>query len=75
VPWFNVPPKSAQRLNFFCLIGSETPEATLYWGHPKKVIAEADLFTIEPENEMYAHMNSNYLQLKKNAGIPGRLAR
>ena len=35
------------------------------WGANKKVIAEADLFTIEPENEMYAHMNVNYLQLNK----------
>lgn len=33
------------------------------WGEYKKVIGEADLFTIEPENEMYAHMNINYLQL------------
>jgi hypothetical protein len=35
------------------------------WGLPKKVIGEADLFTIEPENEMYAHLNVNYLQLDK----------
>jgi hypothetical protein len=34
------------------------------WGVNKKVLAEADLFTIEPENEMYAHLNVNYLQLK-----------
>jgi hypothetical protein len=33
------------------------------WGENKKVLAEADLFTIEPENEMYAHLNVNYLQL------------
>jgi hypothetical protein len=33
------------------------------WGDRKKVIAEADLFTIEPENEMYAHLNVNYLKL------------
>ncbi|KKM75583.1 hypothetical protein LCGC14_1388770, partial [marine sediment metagenome] len=33
------------------------------WGDQKKVIAEADLFTITQENEMYAHMNVNYLQL------------
>ncbi len=33
------------------------------WGVNKKVLSEADLFTIEPENEMYAHMNVNYLQL------------
>jgi hypothetical protein len=33
------------------------------WGAGKKVLAEADLFTIEPENEMYAHLNVNYLQL------------
>jgi hypothetical protein len=35
------------------------------WGEHKKVIGEADLFTIEPENEMYAHLNVNYLQLDK----------
>ncbi len=35
------------------------------WGLQKKIIAEADLFTIEPENEMYAHMNVNYLLLDK----------
>ena len=33
------------------------------WGAKKQVIAEADLFTIEPENEMYAHLNVNYLRL------------
>lgn len=35
------------------------------WGAHKQVIAEADLFTIEPENEMYAHLNVNYLRLDK----------
>ncbi len=35
------------------------------WGHKKHVIAEADLFTVEPENEMYAHLNVNYLQMDK----------
>jgi hypothetical protein len=35
------------------------------WGYHKKILAEADLFTIEPENEMYAHLNVNYLQLDK----------
>jgi hypothetical protein len=35
------------------------------WGERKKVIAEADLFTIEPENEMYAHLNVNYLKIDK----------
>ncbi len=33
------------------------------WGLHKKVLSEADLFTIEKENEMYAHLNVNYLQL------------
>ncbi|KQS34349.1 hypothetical protein [Dyadobacter sp. Leaf189] len=33
------------------------------WGEKKTVIAEADLFTITQENEMYAHMNVNYLML------------
>ncbi|GEO07795.1 hypothetical protein [Segetibacter aerophilus] len=35
------------------------------WGLQKHVIAEADLFSIEPENELYAHLNVNYLQLDK----------
>jgi hypothetical protein len=33
------------------------------WGDKKKIIAEADLFTVTSENEMYAHMNINYLKL------------
>lgn len=33
------------------------------WGVKKKIIAEADLFTITLENEMYAHMNVNYLKM------------
>jgi hypothetical protein len=33
------------------------------WGEKKTVIAEADLFTITQENEMYAHMNVNYLMM------------
>ncbi|QNE40079.1 hypothetical protein F1C16_11150 [Hymenobacter sp. NBH84] len=33
------------------------------WGLRKTVIAEADLFTVNFENEMYAHLNVNYLPL------------
>jgi len=33
------------------------------WGLHKTVICEADLFTVTPQNEMYAHMNVNYLML------------
>jgi len=32
-------------------------------GFKKKILSEADLFSVEPENEMYAHLNVNYLQL------------
>ncbi|HEX8607604.1 MAG TPA: hypothetical protein VF679_03065, partial [Pedobacter sp.] len=35
------------------------------WGEKKTVITEADLFTITPENEMYAHLNVNYLMMDK----------
>jgi hypothetical protein len=35
------------------------------WGLKKTVITEADLFTITPQNEMYAHLNVNYLMLDK----------
>ncbi len=42
------------------------------WGLKKHVIAESDIFTMEPENETYAHLNVNYLQMDKlpdyNAG-------
>jgi hypothetical protein len=33
------------------------------WGLDKRVLAEADLFTIDQANEMYGHMNVNYLRL------------
>lgn len=33
------------------------------WGLKKHVIAEADIFTVTHQNEMYAHLNVNYLQL------------
>ncbi|MGY4384505.1 hypothetical protein ACVWYN_001531 [Pedobacter sp. UYP24] len=35
------------------------------WGEKKTVITEADLFSITPENEMYAHLNVNYLMMDK----------
>ncbi|WP_339864300.1 hypothetical protein [uncultured Algoriphagus sp.] len=35
------------------------------WGHHKYVIAEADLFKLEPDYEIYGPMNINYLQLDK----------
>ncbi len=35
------------------------------WGLHKKVLAESDIFSITPENEMYAHVNVNYLQMNQ----------
>ncbi|CAM4076336.1 hypothetical protein SAMN06265348_102322 [Pedobacter westerhofensis] len=35
------------------------------WGEKKTVIAEADLFSITRQNEMYAHMNVNYMMLDR----------
>lgn len=35
------------------------------WGYKKHVIAESDIFTMEPENETYAHLNVNYLKMDK----------
>jgi hypothetical protein len=35
------------------------------WGQKKYVIGEADLFKIEPDYELYGHMNINYLQLNE----------
>jgi hypothetical protein len=35
------------------------------WGQKKYVIAEADLFRIEPTYELYGHLNVNYLQLNE----------
>ena len=33
------------------------------WGMRKQVIAEADLFRMEPDFETYAHMNINYVKI------------
>jgi hypothetical protein len=35
------------------------------WGYKKHAIAETDIFTMEPENETYAHLNVNYFQMDK----------
>ena len=35
------------------------------WGSKKVAIGEVDVFQIEPEDELYAHMNVNYLRLDK----------
>ncbi|MBD3627292.1 hypothetical protein [Cyclobacterium sp.] len=35
------------------------------WGHKKYAIGEADLFKLEPEYEIYGHMNINYLRMDK----------
>lgn len=41
------------------------------WGMQKKILAESDLFTITKENEMYAHMNINYVALDKLPDFKG----
>ncbi len=33
------------------------------WGDPKYALGEVDVFKIEPDHELYAHMNVNYLRL------------
>ncbi len=35
------------------------------WGQRKQVLGEVDVFRIEPDYELYAHMNINYLRLDK----------
>ncbi|WP_018629935.1 hypothetical protein [Niabella aurantiaca] len=35
------------------------------WGLRKYALAESDIFTITQQNELYAHINVNYLKLKK----------
>lgn len=35
----------------------------LNWGHKKHILGEVDVFKIEPDYELYAHMNVNYLRL------------
>ncbi|WP_231464957.1 hypothetical protein [Pedobacter sp. Leaf132] len=35
------------------------------WGLKKHVLSEADIFTITHQNEMYAHLNVNYLEMDK----------
>ena len=33
------------------------------WGTPKVALGEVDVFKIEPDHELYAHMNVNYLRI------------
>lgn len=35
------------------------------WGAPKFALGEVDVFKIEPDHELYGHMNVNYLRLEK----------
>ena len=35
------------------------------WGTPKVTLGEVDVFKIEPDHELYGHMNVNYLRLDK----------
>ena len=35
------------------------------WGNPKFALGEVDVFKIEPDHELYGHMNVNYLRLEK----------
>lgn len=35
------------------------------WGQRKQILGEVDVFKVEPDYELYAHMNINYLRLPK----------
>jgi hypothetical protein len=35
------------------------------WGQRKQVLGEVDVFKVEPDYELYAHMNVNYLKLDR----------
>ncbi len=41
------------------------------WGHPKYVLGEVDVFKIEPDHELYGHMNVNYLRLEEAPEFEG----
>ena len=61
--WKNIPADlSEERLSRRVL---DLMDDMANWGLKKHVIAEADIFTMEPENETYAHLNVNYLQMDK----------
>ena len=33
------------------------------WGLPKRLVAETDMFYIDPSSELYSHMNANYVRI------------
>ena len=35
------------------------------WGEPKQILGEVDVFRVELDYELYAHMNMNYLRMDK----------
>jgi hypothetical protein len=37
------------------------------WGLPKRLLAETDMFAIDPTSELYAHMNASYVRI---GGLP-----
>ncbi len=39
------------------------------WGLRKRLLAETDMFAIDPTSEIYAHMNANYVRMKDLPGF------
>jgi len=35
------------------------------WGQPKKILSEVDVFKISSEDELYGHMNVNYVRMDR----------
>jgi hypothetical protein len=35
------------------------------WGKPKMIVGEVDVFKVEPDYELYGHMNVNYVKLDR----------
>jgi hypothetical protein len=68
VPWFNAPPKTLQRLNFFCLIGASTPLQTLE--EVKKFTHGDSYHPIPGYKTMASHFHNEYIMDVVLKGLP-----
>ncbi|MFD0795647.1 hypothetical protein ACFQZX_18640 [Mucilaginibacter litoreus] len=68
VPWFNAPPETLQRLNFFCLIGAEAPAQIL---EEVKKFTHGDTYVPIPGHKtMASHFHNEFIMDVVLKGLP-----
>ena len=68
VPWFNAPPQTQQRLNFFCLVSADQAKQTL--DHVKKYTHNDTYVPIAGYKTMATHFHNEFISDVVLAGKP-----